>query len=1516
MGGAPQTAFSMMRLNTLFKGSLGRKFDSVTEKGAIADGEKPPKEVEPPEPVPPRDPFKWYKGSWFKARRLFFLDVDALVHFGYKARLEPEDLYDEPTVNTKYLNSQFEPALEREMQKEKPDIKRALVAGNGKALILSGVLYGIAQACTLAGPILLQRIVSGLACQPYIDLPGSSCERKNKLYFYCIGLFLAPALQSLCENHQNYLLYMIGTRMRNTLMAAIYRKCLRLSNSAMQAESTGKIVTLMSNDAQKLQDAMFAIHAMWGSPCFIIAVIVLLWFEVGWATFVGLGVMLTLVPITGFLAAKLGGLRRCILKWTDKRVGLMSEVVNGIQMIKTYAWETSFTEDVMAARHEEAKILRITAFWQGIFGVLLFSGPVVVAIMCFGSYTIAGNELTAAKAYAALAYFSLLRFPMSFLPMLITMIVNALIAIKRIGGFLGRSESKMAEDGGEAKGSGQVEAGVVHIEGGEFLWDEEAEKLTLRDINIQALPGTLTMVVGSVGSGKSSILSALVGHINRRSGSVRLAGSVAYVAQSAWIMNDTVQENILMGADMDPERYMLALDVAQLKPDLEIFANGDLTEIGDRGITLSGGQKQRVSIARAVYYNADVVLLDDPLSAVDSHVGRALFEKCIRGPLRSKTVLLVTNALHYLPHADNIIWMDDGAIKGQGTYKQLVEQGLNIAELAHMDDDDADADDQETAGSKLAPPSTSTAAATPADAEAAKRKALASPSMLVDEKRKVVTSPSMLPKNKRRSLEVVCSPGKITLTRQAADKNRNLTGIEAREEGNLSMSVVKDYAMAGGGTFYLLLMLAFFGAEQAARVYVDRWIGVWFSNPYDRDNWFYLGIYLLLGFVYASCTFARSLNFLYTCVRAAVSLHNQLLTHVLRLPKSWFDTNPAGRVLNRFSRDVDIMDNTLCATLSQFLTCMASYIAILVVISIATVWFAIAIPVLTVIYIVVQRYYIPTARELQRIESVTRSPIYSKFGEALAGVTTIRAYRKEEHFTVVSDSLMEHNANAFITQKLAGAWLAMRLDFLGLLVLTGTGALCIAGDIDPGLAGLAIAYALDLTRYLKHGTNMASKSESDFNSVERIVQYLQPETEPAPDTSKELLDKMDPEWPAHGAITVVNLHMRYRPDMPLVLKGVSFVVKPGEKVGLVGRTGSGKSSLLLALLRMVPYESGTVFIDGVDVSAIGVRHLRSRMSVIPQDPFMFSGSVRHNLDPFQKFDDDQLWRVLDAVSLKSVITELELKLEAPVVDQGANFSLGQRQLFCMARAMLRNSRVLMLDEATASVDLDTDNLLQTAIRKAFTECTMLTIAHRLNTIMDSDRVIVMANGKAVENADPDTLLQADSGIFTGMVSQTGKSASRYLRGLASSAKIKRSDSLLAAGGGDSFTSATRLDGDLSVRVGSTTAGGYGHGLGSRLEAHRESMEVASGSHAVSASEQSKLEMEAAGTLTGGVQGDGVTDLGAGVGASEIVVELSTPSTSASASLAASGSGSHHESGGGGGGADDERRLSDDTRRQA
>lgn len=1179
------------------------------------------------------------------------------------------------------------------------------------------------------------------------------------------------------------------------------------STSSLSGTSTGKIVTLMSADAQKVQDAFLTIHSLWGAPIMIVVILIFLYSYVKWATFVGLGVMLSVGPLAGSLSRVLGKLQKARVGWTDKRVGVVNEVIAGIRVIKFYAWESSFMKRIQEYRDEEGNLLKKIAAATALFVVVLLIGPVFVAIACFSSYTLGGYTLTTADAYTALAFFSILRMPLSFLPMFITTAINAMIGLRRIQGFLSNpdAEDRSMDDG--------VPKGTVQIQDGAFQWDASQSKPTLRDITFSAEPGSLTMVVGSVGSGKSSLLASLIRQIDRISGTVRVGGSIAYVSQSAWIINDTVRENIIMGKTFNEQKYMDALKVSQLIDDLGMWQKGDLTEIGERGITMSGGQKQRVSIARAVYADADVYLMDDPLSAVDAHVGKALFEGCLTGALAGRTIVLVSNAIHYLSHADKVIWLENGTIKAMGCYDEVVLAGFNPESLADSSAEEGQAKssigrstsgscskDQDSSGRvmKIAEEkeedgdekasdseiSDSSAECHPLSEGASSRES-SSPTILAGAVGHELDSnglPLVNQKNAKEPLRQIQNSkssdaqstivtdeeektlNKVTNKGKEHKKEQELTGVEEREGGSIGWKVVGQYVVAFGGFVAVTGVFILLILEQGFKIGTDRWIGLWAEDKVNIQLWGYIVVYAGLGVLFGIFTFLRTLCFSYNHVRAALNLHRWLLVHLLKLPMSFFDTNPSGRIVNRFSRDMDIVDMTLTQSMAQCLGCFGIFLGILVVICMATPFFTPFLIPLTLVYFWIQRLYIPSGRELQRLESISRSPIYTQFGETINGVATIRAYGLVDHFTSLSDSQIQLNAAAFTTQKAASAWLSTRLDVVGLITLMLAAVLAVQGGIEPALAGLSLVYALDMTKFLKFGTQTASRIESDFNSVERIVQYLKPGIEGNEDIENDKVPEVEKpaNWPANGAIKVNNVSMRYRDDTPLVLKNVMLDIKAGEKVGIAGRTGSGKSSLFLAFYRMVNIEEGDIEIDGVNTSGLKLSTLRKVMSMIPQDPFMFSGTVRLNLDPFDEYQDDEVWKALNGVGLKPVIEELPEKLLAPVVDNGGNFSQGQRQLFCLARALLRKSKILMMDEATASVDTETDALIQRTIRDSMKDTTVLTIAHRINTIMDSDKVLVMDKGEVGEFGAPQELLKSENGLFTRLVMNSKKSGKEML----------------------------------------------------------------------------------------------------------------------------------------------------------
>jgi len=951
---------------------------------------------------------------------------------------------------------------------EKPSLWAALSRGSGRVLFVSGLMHAAGSASNFASPLLLQQIIGGLACVPSAT---TACPTTHTLYGYAALLFASNAVYNIMASHERMMLNILGLRLRAKLMAAVYRKTLRLSSGALQEESAGRIVTLMSNDAQKLQEFFPMIHEIWAAPALIALSLWLLFNVLSWSTFVGMAVIFLLLPMTGIVAGKLFGMRRGLVALADKRVSLITEVINGIRIIKFYAWETSFMKRVLSVREEElGYIWRINKV-SAVFGVLLFAAPVLIGVAAIGTYSLTDGTLTSARLYTALSCFNLIRFPLVFLPFIIISFLNSKVALERLHAFL------IADEADSLATSSSIEVGRVSISGpASFHYPQPAPKkpepekkgrpgrggppadkpeagkpdetqveveapsppFKLTGVSLEIPPGSLTLVIGSVGSGKSTLLAAINQYLVRDAGAVAVGGSLAYAAQTAWILNATVEKNILFGLPKDAARYALAIASSQLEPDLAMLQFGDQTEIGERGVTLSGGQKQRVSIARLVYAGADVNLLDDPLSAVDAHVGAALFDKCFRGALAGKTRVLVTNALSYLPQADQIVVMEGGAVREVGTFAALREKGTDFDALCATHEIHAEEEGAATADTK-------------------KRKSLDK------------TSRTSLDKSSRASLDK--KPAKAA--EPANDKN--LTGAEERTLGKISSAVYVTYARAAGSVAVLAILFFAFSCEYGSKSFLDAWLGFWAA---DRFNWSthnkthdYLLVYACVFVANSLFTYGRSLTFYFFGVRASRNMHLHMLQKVMRLPQSFFDSTPSGRVINRFSRDTEVLDSLLPMVLVQMVGCFFNIFTTFVIICVASQWFIIALPFLLASYVAVQRYYIPCCCELQRIESITRSPIYSDLGEAVAGVATIRAYGRASQFIAASDAAIAKNGDAIVTQRLAAEWLNVRLRFIGMAVSTLAAFLVISGGVAPGLAGLTLVYALDVTKYMEHGAN-------------------------------------------------------------------------------------------------------------------------------------------------------------------------------------------------------------------------------------------------------------------------------------------------------------------------------------------------------------------------------------------------------------------------------------------------------------
>lgn len=792
----------------------------------------------------------------------------------------------------------------------------------------------------------------------------------------------------------------------------------------------------------------------------------------------------------------------------------------------------------------------------------------------------------------------------------------------------------------------------------------------VQNVNMAVPRGSLVAIVGAVGSGKSSLLQGLIGEMRVKSGSLSFSGKVAYCPQTAWIMNATVRDNILFGQPWDEARYWKVIEQACLGPDLKVLGDGDATEIGEKGINLSGGQKQRVNIARALYFNADVVIFDDPLSAVDAHVGKALFSDAIVGALRNagKTVILVTHALHFLSDVDYVYMISNGRIQEAGTYTELMEREGEFQRLI-----------QEFAGGK---------------------------SNNESEKTEEETV-----KPQKKKTEKTAGTGK---------GQGRLISAEKRSTGSVSWKVYQAYLGAGRGLYTAPLLLTCMICMQIAQVLNSYTLIWWQSNTFHHTNSWYQVIYAMLGVAQAVFTFGVGISMDEMGYYVSRNLHDDAINRIFYAPMAFFDTTPAGRILGIFGKDIDSIDNQLPVSMRLFALTIATLMGAVILVVIVEHYFLIAVAIVAFGYSMLSNFYRASARELKRLDAQLRSLMYAHFSESLSGLPTIRSYGELDRFIADNQYYVDLQARASWLTATNQRWLAVRLDWLGALMPLVIGLLAVTdvSGISPSQIGLVLSYSVSLTQVSTLFTRQSAEVENYMSSVERLVQFSGdqvPQEKP-----HEIPENKPPkEWPSPGAIEFNDVQMRYRKEMPLVLKGLTLSVKGGEKIGIVGRTGAGKSSLMLALFRIVELTQGSITIDGIDISTVGLKDLRTKIAMIPQDPLLFSGTIRSNLDPFSQYDDAQLWDALkrsylvdpaDSEKSEKAANGKGFTLDSAIEADGANLSVGERSLLSLARALVKDSQVVVLDEATASVDLETDSKIQQTIQTQFSHKTLLCIA--------------------------------------------------------------------------------------------------------------------------------------------------------------------------------------------------------------
>ncbi|XP_015233372.1 PREDICTED: multidrug resistance-associated protein 4-like isoform X1 [Cyprinodon variegatus] len=1279
--------------------------------------------------------------------KIFFCWLNPLFSIGYKRRLEEEDMYEVlPEDRSEVLGQQLQSYWDREVQRatkemRTPGLTKVIIRCYWKSYGLLGFFTLFEETIRVTQPVFLGKVIE------YFE--NYDPDNKTALYEtlgYAAGLSICTIGLAVIHHLYFYYVQRAGMKIRVAMCHMIYKKALCLSSSAMGKTTTGQIVNLLSNDVNKFDEVTIFLHFLWVGPLQAAAVVGLLWGEIGPSCLAGMVVLLFLMPTQTMFGKLFSKFRSKTAILTDSRIRTMNEVVSGMRIIKMYAWEKPFAALVSEVRRKEISKIMKSSYLRGLNMASFFCASKIIVFVTFTLYVLLGNTISASRVFVTVSLYSAVRLTVTlFFPSAIEKLFESRVSIRRIQEFLLLDEIKknssiLSKD--EKKDTG------VEINDLTCYWDKNLDAPTLQNISLSLDSNRLLAVIGPVGAGKSSLLSSILGELPSEKGDLRVRGQLTYAAQQPWVFPGTIRSNILFGKDLEPQKYERVIKACALKRDLELLPDGDLTVIGDRGATLSGGQKARVNLARAVYQDADIYLLDDPLSAVDAEVGRHLFEQCICGALKGKPRILVTHQLQYLKAADEILVLKEGHLVAKGPYNELQRSGVDFTSLLKKEEEE----DQQQIPPQDVP---------------ARIRTLSQNSTLSH-----TSSVHSVKDGDHLPAEAV-----------------QTVPEETRAQGTIGLKLYLKYLQSGANILVLIFVFVLNLLAQVSYVMNDWWLAYWAgqqdkltssvnssmavngSNVTELDLDFYLGVYGGLTASTILFGFMRNIILFTVLVKSAQSLHNSMFNAILRAPVRFFDINPIGRVLNRFSKDIGQVDNMLPWTFTDLIQLLLQIVGVIAVAASVIPWILIPVVPLLVVFLFLRRYFLQTSREVKRLESTTRSPVFSHLSSSLQGLWTIRAFGAEERFQQIFDAHQNLHSEAFFLFLTTSRWFAVRLDGMCSFFVTITTFLCLLlrDQLDAGSVGLALSYAVTLMGMFQWGVRQSAEVENMMTSVERVVEYTDLESEAPWETQK----RPPPDWPSKGLVTFDRVSFSYSDDSPQVLHSLQAMFRPKEKVGIVGRTGAGKSSLVSALFRLAEPQ-GKIYIDGVVTSDIGLHDLRQKMSIIPQDPVLFTGSMRKNLDPFNQHTDEELWNALQEVQLKSVVEELPGKLETVLAESGSNFSVGQRQLVCLARAILRRNRILIIDEATANVDPRTDDLIQKTIRDKFRECTVLTIAHRLNTIIDSDRILVLDAGQIHAYDEPYVLLQDTKGIFYKMVQQTGKQEAAALMEAAKRAYDSRS----------------------------------------------------------------------------------------------------------------------------------------------
>ncbi|XP_066143697.1 probable multidrug resistance-associated protein lethal(2)03659 isoform X2 [Euwallacea fornicatus] len=1166
---------------------------------------------------------------------------------------------------------------------------------------------------------------------------------RNEAFLYSILMVASPFLVMSCQHNFLWYQFTMGIKIKVAATALVYRKALKLSRSSLAETNIGQMVNLISNDVTRFENAVKHIHSLWIGPIEMLIIVILLYFYVGPSGMTGVAFLMLFLPVQMWLGKKTSNFRLNTAMRTDERIRLMNEIISGIQVIKMYTWEKPFAKLVEISRWKEMQQIKKNAYIKAVvFSFQAFVTKMAIWL-CVIIFVLTGNSPTTQFVYVVTSFYTILRPVLTKrLPEGVTHLAEAQISIKRISEFLFKEEidfdvsstflNSALQQNGTEKPAKISQGDLIDLSHVFVKWNPKFEEYSLQDVTFQ-IGRQLIVVLGPVGSGKTTLLHTILRELIPSKGTVKINGIISYASQEPWLFMSSIRQNILFGQSYDRERYQEIIKVCALERDFSLFPYGDETLVGDRGVTLSGGQKARINLARAVYKKADIYLLDDPLSAVDTHVGKHIFNECIQQYLRGKCVVLVTHQPQYLRNAEKIYLLDNGSVNFSGSFGEIHDSGHEYAKLLVELNNKSEGDSYE----------------------------------------------------ELEAVEEVRKEEKTTLS----DKDNYIKGPKANKEGkavgNIAKSVYGIYFQNGGHWCIFVSVFLLFCATQGIGSLFDYFTSWWvnantirqsnetesikitivqkFWLEYMTDNLSAV-IYTVLIVSLTVLALSRALTFYRFAMKASTTLHNSMFNQIVYAPMRFFNTNPSGRVLNRFSSDMNQVDEALPSTMLDSIQNGLAVLATTVVVATVNPWMLVPTLIILFIFYLMRIIYISTSRDVKRVESITRSPVFSHLTASLQGLTTIRAFGAQDVLRQEFEKLQNRNSSPAIVFIAVGRCFGFWLDVgCTVYIFFVTMSFLFLQDTPGGFVGLSITQSMTLAGMFQMCIRQFSELENQMTCVERIKEYV----DVVPESNTGARQPPD-DWPSKGKINFKSLNMRYAPDEPQVLKDLIFTVNSKEKVGIVGRTGAGKSSIIIALFRLAENQ-GTISIDDVDTKTVSLDRLRSSISIIPQEPVLFTGTLRKNLDPFDDYDDEILWNALEQVELKDVVSDFPNGLQSKMSEGGSNFSVGQRQLVCMARAIIRKNKILVLDEATANVDPQTDALIQLTIRSKFSNCTVLTIAHRLHTIMDSDKVLVMDAGRVVEFGTPFELLQNKDGVFAGMVEQTGRAMASTLLGIAQKA---------------------------------------------------------------------------------------------------------------------------------------------------